>query len=69
VNAAKAGEWLEQMEKVFSKDYLINELNLPDSAIYEELYDTSRWSIIYKIIFSDNGKFYETIYMCGIMNL
>ena len=30
-----------------------------------EIYDTSRWSIIYRAIFSYDGKFYETIYSQG----
>lgn len=47
------------------KDFLINELNLPDSAIKNEIYDTSRWSIHHKIIFSYNDKFYSTTYSVG----
>lgn len=49
----------------FSKDYLVNELDLPYSAAEEEIVDTSRWSIHYKIIFEDNGKYYQTYYSSG----
>ena len=52
-------------KKIFSRDYLMNELDLPYSAISSEIIDTGRWSIIYKIIFEDNGKFYSTTYSVG----
>lgn len=50
----------------FSKDYLMNELNLPyENTIVDEIVDTGRWSIYHRIVFSDNGKFYETSYSEG----
>jgi len=49
-------------KKVFSKDYLINELDLPGSAIHDEIVDTGRWTIHHKIIFENNGVFYSTYY-------
>lgn len=52
-------------KKIFSRDYLMDELDLPYSAILDEIIDTSRWSIIHKIIFADNGKFYSTTYSEG----
>ena len=52
-------------KKIFSKDYLKNELDLPYSPILDEITDTSRWSIHHRIIFGDNGKFYETHYSEG----
>lgn len=53
-------------KKVFSKDYLKDELNLPyDNAIVDRIIDTTRWSIIHEIVFEDNGKFYQTIYSEG----
>lgn len=48
-----------------SKDYLINELNLPTSAIKDTITDTSRWSIYHEIVFEHDGKFYMTDYSEG----
>lgn len=53
------------MVKKFRKDYLTNELELPDSAIVDKIIDTNRWSIIHKIVFEDKGKFYQTTYSEG----
>lgn len=55
------------MTKKFSRDYLVNELDLPyeDNVIYDKIIDTTRWSIVHKIVFEDNGKFYQTTYMEG----
>ncbi|MEG0898331.1 MAG: hypothetical protein RSF40_01295 [Oscillospiraceae bacterium] len=47
------------------KDYLMNELDLPYSAIKNDIVDTSRWSIYHEIIFEDKGKFYRTYYSVG----
>ncbi|MEK4122065.1 hypothetical protein [Lysinibacillus sp. FSL K6-0102] len=47
------------------KDYLKNELDLPSSAVLDEITDTSRWSIHHRIIFKHEGKFYETYYSEG----
>lgn len=52
-------------KKTFSKDYLKNELDLPYSAIFDEIIDNGRWSIIHRCIFQDHGKFYETSYSVG----
>lgn len=51
------------------KDYLINELNLPYSAILDEVEDTSRWSSHHRIIFAHNGKFYEAHYSKGLTEM
>lgn len=51
--------------KKFDKKYLMDELDLPYSAIKDDIVDTSRWSIHHKIVFEDNGKFYETYYSEG----
>jgi hypothetical protein len=48
------------------KDYLIDELDLPDSAIKDTITDTSRWSAHHEIIFAYDGKFYRTHYSCGL---
>ncbi|MGG1659585.1 hypothetical protein [Brevibacillus sp. NRS-1366] len=47
------------------KDFLIKELDLPSSAILDEITDTSRWSMHHKIIFEYRGKFYRTHYSVG----
>lgn len=47
------------------KKYMINELDLPDSAILDEITDTSRWSIHHRIVFAYQGKFYATHYSVG----
>lgn len=47
------------------KDYLKNELELPYSAIKDNIVDTSRWSIHHEIIFAYDGKFYQTYYSVG----
>lgn len=52
-------------KKIFKRDYLVNELDLPYNAIEEELIDNSRWSLTYRIIFEDNGKHYQTYYNVG----
>jgi hypothetical protein len=52
-------------KKVFSRDYLKGELDLPYAAIFDEITDNGRWSIYHRCIFEDNGKFYETHYSVG----
>ncbi|MCL1696387.1 hypothetical protein [Lysinibacillus sp. BPa_S21] len=47
------------------KDYLKNELDLPSSAVLDEITDTSRWSVHHRIIFKHDGKFYEAYYSEG----
>lgn len=47
------------------KDYLKNELDLPYSAIKDDIVDTSRWSIHHEIIFAHDGNFYRTYYSEG----
>ena len=52
--------------KVFSKDYLMDELDLPyENTIVNRIVNTTRWSIIHEIVFEDNGKFYMTTYSAG----
>lgn len=54
-------------KKVFSRDYLKDELDLPYSsnAIVDRIIDTTRWSIVHEIVFEDNCKFYQTTYSEG----
>ena len=52
--------------KVFSKDYLMDELDLPwCNTIFDRIVNTTRWSIIHEIVFEDKGKFYRTTYSVG----
>lgn len=53
------------MKKIFSRDYLRDELDLPYNSLEDEIVDISRWSIHHRIIFENNGKFYETYYSEG----
>lgn len=53
------------MKIELDRDFVINELDLPDSAILDEITDTSRWSIHHRIIFAYQGKFWETYYSEG----
>jgi len=50
---------------VFSKKYLQDELDLPWSALVDNITDNSRWSIYHEIVFEDKGKFYKTHYSVG----
>lgn len=49
----------------FKTSYLKNELDLPSSALVDEITDTSRWSIHHKIVFEHDGKFYQAYYSEG----
>ena len=52
--------------KVFSKDYLMDELDLPyENTIVNRIVNTTRWFIIHEIVFEDKGKFYMTTYSEG----
>lgn len=51
--------------KVFDRDFLINELDLPYENVYERIIDTNRWSVIKEIVFEYEDKFYMTEYSEG----
>lgn len=51
------------------KDFLMEELGLPDNAIKDTIVDTSRWSEIHEIVFAHDGKFYETSYSQGLTEM
>ena len=51
--------------KMFGKDYLKYELDLPCNSIVDRIVDTTRWSVVHEIVFEDNGKFYQTTYSEG----
>ncbi|WP_281513152.1 hypothetical protein [Bacteroides acidifaciens] len=54
------------MVKEFTRDYLVNALDLPYTAVEDKIIDNSRWSIRHKIVFKDtDGKFYQTTYSIG----
>jgi hypothetical protein len=48
-----------------SKEILVNNLDLPWSAIEDSVIDNSRWSIDHEIIFEYQGKFYRAYYSVG----
>lgn len=53
-------------KKIFNKDYLVKELDLPWAAVYDEIIDNGRWSIHHYCVFEDqDGKFYSTHYSVG----
>lgn len=55
-----------KIEKQFDRDYLKWELDLPFSAIEDNVIGNSRWSIYHEIVFQDrDGKFYQTCYSVG----
>lgn len=51
------------------KDFLMEELNLPEDAIKDTITDTSRWSEHHEIIFAYDGKFYRTHYSQGLTEM
>ena len=51
--------------KTFSRDYLVDELDLPYNSIYDKVTDNSRWSIFHDMVFKDNEKYYQTSYSVG----
>ncbi|MCY8174897.1 MULTISPECIES: hypothetical protein [Bacillus] len=53
------------MKIKLDKDYMVNELGLPESSLLEEITDTSRWSVHYRIVFPYHGRFFETFYSKG----
>lgn len=54
------------MNKItLNKDFLINVLDLPSSAISDKIKDTSRWSVHHEIVFQYDNKFYKTYYSVG----
>ena len=53
------------MVKEFKKEFLLDELNLPECAIEDKVTSVSRWSVNHSIIFEHDGKFYRTTYSCG----
>jgi hypothetical protein len=57
------------MKVKFKKEFLIEELDLPDSAIEDNIYDTSRWSEHHKIVFKYDNKFYQTCYSRGLTEM
>jgi len=54
------------MTKKFSKEYLVNEFDLPWTAEEDHIIENTRWSIIHEIVFKDkDGKYYQTWYSVG----
>mgnify|MGYP006920117490 FL=1 len=51
--------------KIFSRDYLVNELGLPynsDRVVEDTMIYHERWSIVHRLIFKNNDKAYRTYY-------
>ena len=49
----------------FKRDFLTDELLLPDSAIEDNIYGSSRWTEEREIIFKHKDKHYRTYYSVG----
>lgn len=55
--------------KTFSKNVLVEELDLPyngDIVKSDNIVETSRWSEIHELVFEHEGKFWETSYSVGL---
>lgn len=50
----------------FPREFLIEELDLPDSAIENTAVDSGRWTETREIIFEYEGKFYRAYYEVGL---
>ncbi|MCY8539476.1 MULTISPECIES: hypothetical protein [Bacillus] len=57
------------MKIKLDKDYMVNELGLPNSALFDEITGSSRWSIHHKIVFPYQGRFFETNFSEGATEL
>lgn len=56
------------MKREVDPAYLLDELDLPynkDIILVNEIIDTSRWSINYRLVFKDEGKVWQTYYSEG----
>ena len=53
------------VEVSFDKEFLVESLGLPYSAIEDSVIDTSRWSVYHEIVFEYEGKFYRAFYSVG----
>jgi hypothetical protein len=51
----------EEVNRTFTKAEL-KELVLPYSAIHDEIYDNSRWSILHWCVFEHEGKHWKAYY-------
>lgn len=55
-----------KFKKEFMIDLVYGELEDEDASIVEDkIIETSRWSVIHKIVFKFNDKFYESNYSIG----
>lgn len=55
------------MNKItLNNNFLIDELDLPSSALLDTIIQNSRWSSRHKIIFKHEDKFYQTHYSEGL---
>jgi len=49
----------------FTREYLVDELELPYAALSDIVVGTSRWVVEREIIFESDGRFYQTSYSEG----
>lgn len=51
----------------FKREFLTDELELPSTkkCVLKEIVGHSRWSVVYRIIFEYQSKFYENFYSVG----
>lgn len=53
---------INNVTKEFSRDYLINTLNLPKNAIQDEVFSTGLFTVTHKFVFQDLDKKYYSGY-------
>lgn len=49
----------------FKKEFLVEEVLDSDMIVEEEVVDHTRWSVVYRIVFRFNDKFYSSHYSVG----
>ena len=58
------------MKKIFTKEYLTEDLELPYSAIEDRITRTRRWNAFHEIVFQDkDGKYWSTGYSCRLTEM
>lgn len=55
------------MKRTFSREFLVNELDLPwsDAAVEDRILGKGRWSTHHELVFQHEGKYYRTTYTKG----
>jgi hypothetical protein len=52
-------------KRFFSKNELLNEMDVLANNVHKQIIEHSRWSMHYEIVFEHEGKFYRTTYSIG----